>query len=321
MNMQEIIEKWMMNDRDSTPMWRLSINEIEYEPTDDPSDGVEIAALAENIRQCGLIHPILVERQRSKKRYRLISGRRRIEALLLLGRTHVCAIVVKSDELEPLKISLSENFMRKKPHFLDFASDMQTLLKNYSVSDVAKLFSVKEEYLESRLTLTSLSAYEKRLIRLLKLTENQALDLCAIENSTLRKLLLEKMLESGDACDRTALISQAVKSPDFRLTQSEKIFVRDIRVFLNTVERAAEVMQSAGFATEIKRIDRTDSYQFTITVSKSQYLPLNTAIADKADVSRETLDNPKGANENSNANVSRETSKNVSVAIDESAEA
>lgn len=325
MNLQEMLEKWMMTDRDSTPLWRLPINEIEYEPADDPTDGVEIAALAENIRQCGLLHPILVEKQKRGHKYSVICGRRRLEAVALLGRTHISAILVKSENISRLKVSLSENLMRKVPHFLDLAVDLDALLKEMSLTDAARLFSVKEESLRSKLALTTFSPYEKRLIRLLKLSEEDALMLCKIENSMIRKLLLEKIMESGDACDRSALIRQAVERPDLRLTQSEKIFVRDIRVFLNTVERAAEMMRSAGFATEIERHDEGDSYRFAIKVSKTKSSSLKKASKDEriscksatADVSRETFGSfDNGLSENA-ADVSRETSENRLPSIDE----
>lgn len=326
MNLQEILEKWMMTDRDSTPLWRLPINEIEYDESDDPSDGVEIAALAENIRQCGLIHPILVIKQRKRKKYQLISGQRRLEATKLLGRTHICAILIKSDDLTPLKISLSENIMRKRPDFLELAADFQSLLKILPKEEVTRLFSMKADALESILSLNILSPYEKRLIRLVKLGEEEALELCKIENATLRKLILEKILESGSSCDRVALIRQAVHSPDYRLTQSEKIFVRDIRVFLNTVERAAEVMQSAGFSTHIERLDLENSYEFTIKVAKNQYIPLRSNVhaciaAPKANVSRETSDKPIQTVKGMSVNVPRETSEKTLLPIDETIKA
>ncbi len=314
MNWQEKFEKWLFTDRDSTPLWKLPIGEIAYDRETNPTDGVEIAALAENIRQCGLLHPVLVEKQSKGKKYRLITGQRRLEAVSLLGRTHITAIVVKRESRLPLQLSLSENLMRKQPHYLDLAEDIQTLLKTLSASELSRLFSLKEDYLQSKLSLTVLSAYEKRLVRLLKLSEADALELCKLENSTLRKLILEKIMESGEKIDRSALIRQAVNSPDFRLTQSEKIFVRDIRIFLNTVERAAEMMQAAGFATEIERSDGADSYRFTITVAKLQYAsldaPRSAAHDAPPDVSRET--SPDIC-----ANVSRETFENPFNSIDE----
>lgn len=309
MNLQETIQKWLMTDRDTIPLWRLPINEIEVPTREDLSDGVEIAALAENIRQCGLIHPIIVEKQNKGKKYKLVSGKRRLEAVALLGRTHISALLVKSGCLTNLQVSLSENIMRKSPHFLDLAEDIETLLKKMSVEEAARLFSVKENYIRRQLMLTSLSAYEKRLIRLLALSESDALELCEIENSNIRKLLLEKMLEMGGASDRSSLIAQAKNATDYRFLQSEKIYVRDVRVFVNTLDRAVEMMRSAGFHVEMAQNEDLQQYEFTIIVDKMPTCPAKGGRAPS--VSRETSDKKK------KRNVSRETSENPPHPIDE----
>lgn len=323
MNIQEIIEKWLLVDRDTTPLWRLPIHEIEYDEPEDPSDIVEIASFAENIRQCGLIHPIIVEHQKKGKKYRLISGRRRIEAIRLLGRTHISALLVKSGSIQPLTIALSENIMRKSPHFIDLAEDLKKASQLIDLDALSKLLSVKQEWISERLRLTALSPYEKRLIRLIGLDESDALRLCKLENDTLRKLLLEKMLEAGGQIDRKALITQAIESRDPRILQSEKIYVRDIRIFLNSVERAAELMSASGFATEIKREDSQDHYQFIITVSKiKQFEPSthSSAHPGAANVSRETSLCAIATPNQSQQNVSRETFKKPFHAIDERTE-
>lgn len=301
-----------MVDRDTTPLWRLPIGEIEYDMRDDPTDGVEIAALAENIRQCGLIHPIIVEKQPKGKKYKLISGRRRLEAVTLLGKTHISALLVKSGSLSPLQIMLSENLMRKKPHFLDTASDIEALLKQITIEEAARLFSVKEAYLRTQLRLTSLSPYEKRLIRMLSLTESDALGLCDIENGNIRKLLLEKMLEMSSSDDRSALIAQAKASPNSGILQTEKIYVRDIRMFVNSVERAAETMRNAGFDAQITRSEDEEQYTFTVRVGKQKSAARSIR---RANVSRETSD--KSIAGSQTCNVSRETSEIAELPIDE----
>lgn len=317
MNVQEILEKWLMADRDTTPLWRLPINEIEYEAADDPTDGVEIAALADNIRQCGLIHPILVEKQRSGKKYRLVSGRRRIEAVALLGRTHISAMLIKSASLLPLQLSLSENFMRKAPHYLELAEQLKKLLEQMTITELSRLFSVKEEMISSYLSLNVLSAYEKRLIRLISLREEDAKELVKIENSNIRKLILEKLLESGEGVDRSAMIAQAIGSPNFRLTQTEKIYVKDIRIFVNTVERAIEMMRTAGYTANLERIENDSTYRFTITVEKQANSSSSSRLTKIIDASAKNVSRETSADCRNAENVSRETSENSCAAIDE----
>lgn len=319
MNMQEIIEKWLMVDRDTTPLWRLSIHEIDYDESNDPSDGVEIAALAENIRQCGLIHPVIVEHQKKGKKYRLVSGRRRIEAVRLLGHTHISALLVKGGSILPLSISLSENIMRKSLDIFELADKLYEITQQISVEDAAKLFSVKAEWINERIKLTELSVYEKQWIRFLQLDEPDAIQLCKIESGELRRRLLEKMLELSDPTDRKALIARMLQTHDLRALQSEKIYVQDIRIFLNSVERAAEMMRSAGYSTDINRSDGEEFYQFTIRVSKTKQSDTSARPHPQSsrNVSRETLPRFDKLSDRLSQDVSRETFKNPFLAIDE----
>jgi predicted flap endonuclease-1-like 5' DNA nuclease len=66
----------------------------------------DIALFAENIREVGLLHPIVINQNRE-----LISGWRRIEALKLLGKSEIPAHIVDLDDI--VKGEISENTQRK----------------------------------------------------------------------------------------------------------------------------------------------------------------------------------------------------------------
>ena len=97
----ETITKILTGDRDGTTLWTVALHEIEYAPITDPAEGIWIASLAESILRCGQLQPILLYRNkqvvRGQPQYYLIAGRRRMEAMRMLGRTHVNAIVVRCD--------------------------------------------------------------------------------------------------------------------------------------------------------------------------------------------------------------------------------
>ena len=66
----------------------------------------DTASLAENIREIGLLHPIVINQNRE-----LISGLRRIEAFKLLGKSEIPAHIVNLDDI--VKGEISENTQRK----------------------------------------------------------------------------------------------------------------------------------------------------------------------------------------------------------------
>lgn len=69
----------------------------------------DIALLAENIREIGLLHPIVVNQN-----HELISGLRRIEAFKLLGRSEIPAHIVNLDDTKSTSKNYSENQTRAK---------------------------------------------------------------------------------------------------------------------------------------------------------------------------------------------------------------
>lgn len=66
----------------------------------------DIASLAENIREIGLLHPIVINQKRE-----LICGLRRIEAFKLLGKSEIPVHIVNLDDI--VKGEISENTQRK----------------------------------------------------------------------------------------------------------------------------------------------------------------------------------------------------------------
>jgi len=81
----------------------------------------DINALADSLRQYGLINPVLIN-----KRNVLIAGRRRLEAARKLGwRTINATIVDAQDSLTKLEYELEENFQRS-----DFSGEETQLAMN-----------------------------------------------------------------------------------------------------------------------------------------------------------------------------------------------
>jgi hypothetical protein len=94
-----------------------------------------LAALAHNILQVRLLHPILV-RQTSMDRYRLIAGTRRLLAHLRLRRDHsddprwrtIAAHIYTDEHVQDVLLALAENRQRGDPPLsLEVAQAIQTL--------------------------------------------------------------------------------------------------------------------------------------------------------------------------------------------------
>ena len=72
----------------------------------------KLCALAESIRENGLLHPIIV-RATSDKSYEILSGHRRTRACRLNGDTDIKAIVVEADDELSNRIMIVTNFQQR----------------------------------------------------------------------------------------------------------------------------------------------------------------------------------------------------------------
>lgn len=304
--LQELLGKLIVGDRDGTTLWRVAIGEIAYDPITDPAEGVSVATLAENILRCGQLQPILLCRTKvrsdSPSKYRLISGRRRLEALRMLGKTHVSAILVACEEEQIPLVALSDNLLHREPNYIDAAKQIASLIASgWTLTKLAPLLSETVESLEQLLALLKLPADEIRLLKLSSISRNDAIRLLNVP-AAMRRAVLERCL-SDSACDPTVLINDVARNPDPRIRQSQKVWVTDVRVFLNTVRKAMETMQKAGHDGVIEESEDEYSYRFEICVAKKAGMKL---ASPSKNVSRETSGNTQKM-------VSRETSKTSDV--------
>jgi ParB family chromosome partitioning protein len=271
MMIKEIIGKILAGERDGTTLWKIPICEIEYQPVSDPAEGVLIASLAENILRCGLLQPILLYRENHKpfapRNYRLISGRRRLEAMRMLGRTHIDGIVVRCKPEQIMALTLSDNLLCREPDVFRLATQIKCLLDGgMKMERLSSLLAIPTEQLQ---VLVDLLEWPPEDIRLLQLCGASRGDVARFANQSPleRRFLLERLCEftKGTFEERVcAYENQSELIP----ARNEKVAVCDTRLFLNSVERAAETMKKSGYDTTVDRSEDDVSYTFWVRVSK-----------------------------------------------------
>jgi len=108
-------------------------------------EGVEkMDGLTESIRQHGILQPFLVKHNGDKGGYRLIAGHRRDVAALRAGEDTAPCIVWDGPDEDILIVQLIENLQRQDLSFIDRATAMQQLTKQYQISgrQLAKILGV-----------------------------------------------------------------------------------------------------------------------------------------------------------------------------------
>ena len=249
-----------------------------------------VASLAENILRFGLLQPILLRKLEQSgaisEKYALIAGRRRLEAIRMLGRTHVQAIVVKCTAKQAGAMRLAENLMRKAPHYLELAKALFTLeQEGWSKDKLSTVFSIPQEQIAKLEAFLLLPIDQMQAIRRIGIEYEDLMRLMDCTDEQRRAILRKCIIDNPDF--PTELIRQVLDTGDVTLTQQRKGMVRDIRMFQNSVEKAISAMQSAGYHADVHRIDKSDRYEYRIAIAKTPQTQMPKPQSDN--VSRETF--------------------------------
>lgn len=181
------------------------------QPRRDGSSGfstTSLEELAENIRQHGILQPLLVKD--TGRFYQIVAGERRYRAATLLGlETVPVRIIEPRDEQDELQIALAENLQRKNLDTLEEAQAFRTLIRRFGLSyrDLARLAGRSVAHVHGRLQLLDYddvraAVEQKRIgiadaIQLARVPdESQRRDLLgAVEEGTLRGAALHRQVQ------------------------------------------------------------------------------------------------------------------------------
>lgn len=114
--MNKIFEDWNEYDEEIYPIEKINMDILfpyEKNPFHINKDR-DLELLAEDIKEHGLLHPIVVRILGFGGRYEILSGHRRVEALKILGISEVEARVFKLTDIEALKVVINSNFFQRE---------------------------------------------------------------------------------------------------------------------------------------------------------------------------------------------------------------
>ena len=160
-------------------------------------DEAKLAELAGNIRQHGVLQPVLVRPLPDGKDgfFELVAGARRYRASQLAKRETIPASVRELTDTECLELQLIENLQRADVHELDeargYAALMQLQPDTYTVETLAEKIGRSEKYVYARLRLTHLADEVQQAFYAGKLTVAHAFEIARLQPEDQRRALAE----------------------------------------------------------------------------------------------------------------------------------
>lgn len=155
-----------------------------------------ITALADSIREHGMLQPILV-RPLSTGGYQIVAGERRWRAARMLGLSEVPVNIRELTDIETMQIALIENLQRENLNPIEEALGYNELIENYGMTQekVAKMVGRSRSAVANAVRILSLPERVQKLIENGSLSTGHAKALLGFENE---ELLIATALKAAD---------------------------------------------------------------------------------------------------------------------------
>ena len=178
-------------------------------------------------------------------------------------------IVVSADDASSSLLALVENLQRRDLDFVEEAMALDKLIRTYHLSqeEAARRIGKSQPAVANKLRLLKLSPAHLERLRSAGLTERHARALLRLEDEDVRSAALEHIIAAGLTVAQTDAYIDSLLRPA-PAKRKPTYLIRDVRLFLNTVDRAMRVMQGAGIPAQCGRQDTEDAIFLTIRIPK-----------------------------------------------------
>ena len=250
----------------------IPINDIRPNPQQPrrrfDQDGLR--ELSESIAAYGILQPLTVRAQNGG--YELVAGERRWRAARMAGLRQVPCLLARVDEEDAALLALIENLQRRDLDYMEEASAIARLLRRYGLSQqqAAEKLGRSQSAVANKLRLLRLEEPVVDALRRYGLTERHARALLRLEDGEQRLAAAEHMGKRGmNVAAAEAYIEQLIARSQTTPPKRRSTYViKDVRLFLNSVERGIRLMRGAGVGAKVARQDTEEEICLTVRIPK-----------------------------------------------------
>ncbi len=230
------------------------------------SQGLE--ELAASIREHGILQPLSVRRVGGG--YQLVSGERRLRAAVMAELTTVPCVVVSAGELESSLLALVENLQRRDLDFLEEAQAIRQLIVSFRLSqeEAARRIGKSQSAVANKLRILKLDPDLLKQLQEADLTERHARALLRLPEES-RPAALEHIIRKELTVAQSERYIASLLMEPAPPRRQPQILIKDVRLFLNTVERGLDMMRSAGVEASAQRQEEPETIVLTIRIPRS----------------------------------------------------
>lgn len=239
----------------------------------------DMLSLADSIKENGVIQPLLCRQINNSDYYELVAGERRLRASILANQQTVPCIVIDCDYESSAVFSILENIQRSDLDFFEEAQAICHLMNQFGLTQdqIGKKLGKSQSALSNKLRLLRLPADIRFYIQKTGLTERHARALLKLDTEkdmwTTLKVITDKHLNVEQTEAYIASLTDKTIKPKHNVI---KIF-KDVRIFVNTVNKAIATMKEAGINAESDKTETEEYIEFRVRIPKEAQKCTNSA--------------------------------------------
>ncbi len=229
-----------------------------------------LGELANSIKEHGILQPLTVRLRRGK--FELVAGERRLRAAKQIGLETVPCILIEVTTEQSSLLALVENIQRYDLDFVEEAEGIARLIRVFGLSreDVSKKLGKSQSAIANKLRILKLDPELLETIRRSGLSERHARELLRLTDNNSRLSAFEHIVRNNLTVSATERYIDRLLEAE-RAGRQKKLFIlKDVRVFLNTINKGIDLMQKGGIEALVDRKDNEDELVLTIKIPKAR---------------------------------------------------
>ncbi len=233
----------------------------------------KLSELAESIAQYGLLQPITVKPFEGNT-YQLVAGERRLLACRKLNMEEIPAIIVSYKKEDSAALALIENIQRCALNYFEEAIAIERLMEMTGLNqqNVAKRLGKTQSTIANKLRLLKFPPqYQEKMVEA-ELTERHARALLPLLGTDKLDQAINNIRDKDLTVVQTEKLVAKLNEPKKDKKSLELYIVKDLRVFMETVGQATEIMKLAGIRATTNMKEDGDELVYTIRIKKKNYI-------------------------------------------------
>lgn len=248
-------------------IYSLPIDQIRPSPYQarQSFDEQELEGLAQSIRENGLLQPISV--RKAGDGYELIAGERRLRACRMAKMESIPAILCTYDDDQTAALGLLENLQRMDLNPFEQAQGLRDVivLWDCTQAEAAKRLGMAQPTLANKLRLLQLTPDQRQFVLDNNLTERHARAVLRLPENRRSEALIYIGKHRLNARATDIYIDQLLNASD-RKAQRRLPMIKDVRIFVNTIDHAIRLMTDNGVPATAHREEKDGYIEYTVRI-------------------------------------------------------